>query len=153
MGRLPTICCTNQCLASATLDLGSNLLKNAKSPWEAADAAAAASITVVKPAGYNSFFIKSFQISISKNMNWDMVPGKICLRRATASLVFRRQKKADRSDAYLGVDGKLEASGTAHARLTVESDDVFVALACNIGPSRCLNGSEAMDLISGEPLA
>ncbi|KAH6651288.1 hypothetical protein F5144DRAFT_598684 [Chaetomium tenue] len=143
--------------ATATLNAGYKLLNSTKSIQETADAVAA-SITVVKSCGSNNFFLKSFQIFVSKNMNWDLVPGKVRLSRAAASLVFKRQKAADCFDAYLGVDGKLVAPGTgtlvnARTRLTLEGDDIFVALACDIGPSACLNGSEAMDLISGEPLA
>ncbi|KAF3929512.1 hypothetical protein ABW19_dt0202505 [Dactylella cylindrospora] len=123
---------------------------------ESSSSTASATLRILYSSSSKKYLLKGFEISLGNNMSWEIIPSKLRLQRATVALVFARGS-GDSFDAYVAASGRFQVGESnlvaASLRLSIENEQVLLALSCDVRGLTLLNPSDVMDALAGEAVA
>ena len=112
---------------------------------------------VVRSHKTNRYYIKSFEIALGVQFQWDIVPDKIQLRQVDIELKFARRKEEDPFDGYIALGGLTKLGKSFNTRIQAlllkDQNCMSLALSCDIGPSMNRNLGQFLGIPASEDVA
>ncbi|QKX64059.1 uncharacterized protein TRUGW13939_11232 [Talaromyces rugulosus] len=121
--------------------------------------AAGAELIVVRTAESKTFYLKKFEIRISAQLDWNILPGKFRLERGTARLHFSKKSDKDPFLAQLEVAGRVSLQDPSKViigvvtSLSVKKGDILLAFKCKVAAGQGVQPAKLVNLIADENAA